>query len=754
VALFVKEGAQSKILGLYPEEDFPESGLSTAANTAYRDQYAVVRVGQPGGGSNSHVSVYVAFTLRFLDRPAAVALALRVPSDVSDEKIIDDVVPLILRRADDESALRAQIEAAIKATPITSAVSQTVVSKSRSIDVESKAETRPSSESAIEIDAALDANTSTGEFASRIDDASTGFGEKDAPDSSGELVDSRPGDVPRNRRTYDRREQAWSEDHPDLTVLPILGESLPKTERTCDLAATAVCDSESMYLPESPGRNEPRFDSHEHEKQSLAEAELEVAQGAKSLHAGETEGAVADDVPEQVTIVAEQSAIIRSLATVLDHRDFSQSLHAFANGIAQTWHCLRVTIGLARSKRIVVETVSGVVDFDARSALMIDIGQALDETVAAASMILVPAETDMDAPPQAHVALAAQLKNPALLSVPLIDNDEVFGAILLERDRPFTGKEQLQLQRMALLLGPVIALKKLAAISPLAWSRRFLRRQLAALLGSSGLSLKIVALAVGVFALWSSFYTQDFRVDSRAEIEASVHRAVVANIPSFLKQVESKAGDVVHEGEILARLDVEDLELERVKWIGERDKLTREYRASMAQRDRSNVRVLEARRTQAESQIELLEAQIERATLRAPIDGVVVSGDLSQVLGSPVERGQLLFEVAALDDYRLVLMVDETDIGWVNPGQSGTLRLRSFPGESFAFSVASITPVSEAAGGANRFRVEATLSDSPASLRPGMEGVAKIDIEPRATAWIWTHSFVNWLRFELWKYGW
>ena len=122
-----------------------------------------------------------------------------------------------------------------------------------------------------------------------------------------------------------------------------------------------------------------------------------------------------------------------------------------------------------------------------------------------------------------------------------------------------------------------------------------------------------------------------------------------------------------------------------------------------------------------------------RATLTAPIDGVVISGDLSQSIGSPVERGQLLFEVASPEDYRLVVMVDEADIGWVEIGQPGHLRLRR--------------------QGANRFRVEAALNELPATLRPGMNGVAKIEIDERPVGWIWTRTFVDWVRYQLWKYG-
>ena len=452
-------------------------------------------------------------------------------------------------------------------------------------------------------------------------------------------------------------------------------------------------------------------------------------------------------------ILEEQSAIISSLATILDQNKFEQSLHAFADCVAKSFGCLRVTIGLERSGNIDIKAVSGVVDFDSRSALMVDIAQALKETIASTSMITLPADSEVDIPPQGHISLASQLKNPALCSFPLVDNKQIVGAVLLERDHKFSEQEQQQLQRMALVLSPIIALKKLEAMGSLQWMSRFLKSHLRSLLGASKLGLKLILIALAGFLVWSSLYTTMFLVDAQAAIEARLQRAVVAYAPGYLSQVNKKAGDIVKQGDVLGQLDVEDLELDRIKWLGERDKLTKEYRANLAQRDRSNIRILEARRSQAQSQIDLIDAKIERATLRAPIDGVVISGDLSQAVGSPVEQGQLLFEVASLEDYRLSLMVDEADIGWVEIGKKGNLRLRSLPEQIFPFSITAITPVSEPGQGANVFRVEASLKELPKSFRPGMGGFAKIEVEPRAIGWIWSRSFMDWLRMESWKYG-
>ena len=66
---------------------------------------------------------------------------------------------------------------------------------------------------------------------------------------------------------------------------------------------------------------------------------------------------------------------------------------------------------------------------------------------------------------------------------------------------------------------------------------------------------------------------------------------------------------------------------------------------------------------QAEAQIALLDEQLARTKVVAPFNGVIMKGDLSQSLGSPVEHGQVLFEVAPLESYRVIVQVDERDIG-------------------------------------------------------------------------------------------
>ena len=131
---------------------------------------------------------------------------------------------------------------------------------------------------------------------------------------------------------------------------------------------------------------------------------------------------------------------------------------------------------------------------------------------------------------------------------------------------------------------------------------------------------------------------------------------------------------------------------------------------------------------------------------------LTVSGDLGQSLGAPVGRGDVLFEVAPLEAFRVVLEVDESDVRDIREGQRGSLILTSAPQQALPFEVRTVTPISTSEEGRNFFRVESELLEPPGDLRPGMEGVGKVTIGSRRLVWIWTHDLLDRLRLLFWSW--
>ena len=447
--------------------------------------------------------------------------------------------------------------------------------------------------------------------------------------------------------------------------------------------------------------------------------------------------------------------VMELLATGLHHDRFQEAATAVATEFAGVFGCERVSIGFRRGSHVKLAALSNSAAFGKRANLVRAIELAMEESTDQQTIIVVPALEGQEQIVRAHQALSREHGQNAICTVPLTEGNRVLGAITLERpaDKPFDPPSIQLCEHIGVLLGPVLKLKR----DEDRWIARKALDSLIAFLvrlfGPRHVALKLSALAAVAVVAFLVFARGDYRVTADGSLEGTIQRALAAPVAGYLSDAQSRAGDIVKAGQVMATLDDRDLRLERLKWATQRAKQQREYSDALAKQELAKAQVLRTQIEQADAQLTLLDEQLSRLKITAPFDGVVVSGDLSQQLGAPVERGNTLFEVAPLKEYRIVLKVDERDIVDVAPGLSGELVLSSAPDRGFPFQVEKITPVSTPQEGRNFFRVEARpTSGNTEVLRPGMQGVAKITIDERRLAWIWSHKVVHWLRMFIWSW--
>jgi multidrug resistance efflux pump len=273
-----------------------------------------------------------------------------------------------------------------------------------------------------------------------------------------------------------------------------------------------------------------------------------------------------------------------------------------------------------------------------------------------------------------------------------------------------------------------------------------------AVIGPKNPGVKLIVLLVACIVVLFTVVDATYRVSAKTVVEGLTQRVAAAPFEGYIVQSFVRAGDVVAAGQVLCQLDDKDLKLEQSRLNAELAQLKRKHRQALATQDRATMSVLAAQINQVEAGLGLVLDKLARTVLVAPYDGVVISGDLSQLLGTPVEQGKVLFQIAPLDSYRVILQVDERDISNIAVGQPGELTLSGMLSDRLAFHVEQITPISTPQEGRNFFRVEARLQSSAQRVRPGMEGVGKIEVGERKLIWIWTHSLVDWLRLSIWKW--
>jgi biotin carboxyl carrier protein len=447
-------------------------------------------------------------------------------------------------------------------------------------------------------------------------------------------------------------------------------------------------------------------------------------------------------------------------ATVLSHAGYRASATAFVTELAAIFGCSRVTLGFVRRALVDLaavsnghgETLAGP-GFDAIAA-------AMDEAVQQAASIHLPATPGARSViRQAHAKLL-QRQGGAIATVPLVHAGEVVGAVTCEwraTDSDTPGARPLErLETLVNLVGPVLNLMRLRE-APL--RERFGN----ALLGSwralrdlhdRRVQAAIALVAIGLVALCT--VPMPYHVGGHARVEGLLQRWLAAPTDGFLKAANVRPGDRVVKGQLLAEMADQDLVLQRRKWASELAQQESAHALALARADRAALVVALARADQARAQLELVDADIARSNIVAPFDGIVLQGDLAQSIGSPVERGKPLLLIAPDASYRVVVEVDERDVGELRPGQAGTLALAALPWDTLAIQVGRVTPIARTVDGNNVFEVDARLAPQAAAdasrIRPGLEGVAKLNVAERPLAWGLSHRVAEWLRLKAWSW--
>ncbi len=443
------------------------------------------------------------------------------------------------------------------------------------------------------------------------------------------------------------------------------------------------------------------------------------------------------------------------VAIALEHEDFGAACRSVATELAVKCECDRVSLGFLKNGSAAVRAISHSAQFGKNMNLVRMVAAAMDEAIDQRALILFPpANEDEAIAVRAHSELAHAHGAGHIFTVPFFVNDHYVGAIVFERpeDRPFDQPMIDLLDCVAAVQGPILEEKRQNDrwIIVKVWGS--IVEHAKRLLGPGYHTRKLAVAATVAVVGFFYFATGDYRVTASASIEGMIQRAVVASFDGYIKEAPARAGDTVEKDQILAALDDRDLALERLRWVTERQKRLYEYDRAVAVRDRAEIKIIKTQIEQTDAQIRLIDEQLARSKLYAPFDGLVIAGDLSQSIGAAVGRGEVLFEIAPLNAYRVILRVDEAQIASIEVGQPGQLLVSSLPHETFPFVVDKITPVARAGDGRTTFRVEARLGEISSRLRPGMEGVGKVDIDERRLIWIWTRTMLDWIRISAWRW--
>jgi len=154
-----------------------------------------------------------------------------------------------------------------------------------------------------------------------------------------------------------------------------------------------------------------------------------------------------------------------------------------------------------------------------------------------------------------------------------------------------------------------------------------------------------------------------------------------------------------------------------------------------------NLGVADAAITKAQAQVDQSRAQVEQAeedirnaTIRSPIDGLVLSRDreVGDAVSSILVMGAgatLIMTVGDLSEVYVKGKVDESDIGKVYLGQAARITVESYKNQRFTGKVTKISPMGVEKDNVTTFEVRVSISNESGKLMADMTANAEIMLE-------------------------
>lgn len=247
----------------------------------------------------------------------------------------------------------------------------------------------------------------------------------------------------------------------------------------------------------------------------------------------------------------------------------------------------------------------------------------------------------------------------------------------------------------------------------------------------------------------------EIRAEASGQIEPLRVVEVKSRVGGELRRITVETGDEVSQGTLIAEIDPRDLrnaleqaeaDIALARARVETTAAQRRRAESLAQagvlseQDLENTQLEEtnarAQFVKAQTNLELAREKMGDVAIRSPISGTVIEKTVEQgqIIASAsgnVSGGTTLVKMADLSTVQARALVDETDIGQVQPGRPAQVTVEAYPGRIFRGQVEKIEPQAVVEQNVTMFPVLVRLANPERLLKPGMNAEVSIEIADR-----------------------
>lgn len=412
-------------------------------------------------------------------------------------------------------------------------------------------------------------------------------------------------------------------------------------------------------------------------------------------------------------------------------------------------------LGLVNRRRVKIIAISGQDDVKKRSPDVIRIREAMEECLDTGGRVIYGQGSSSEEPAKEyrlHRQWHEAAGHDVVVSIPLRVEEECVAILSLRRNgsQPFSGEELQKISDLAEPYAPAFELVEKANRGLLSHGVESVRNIGHAAVEPGMWTRKAAVLLSVVFSIWFFFGTISYNVTAPGTVVPRKIRHFAAPVNGVLESALVVQGDYVHKGDVLCEFNREELRLER-------SELTSQLRIFQIEQDEAKAgnsfidsELAQANQELARTKIKIISHKIDQSIIRAPFDGIVISGDLRKHVGDVFAMGEPLFELAYSQQWLVELEVPESLSADLETGFQGRFVTNARPGLKHELRITRISPNAEIRRNRNVFVAEADMDTTGEWIKAGMEGTAQVDIGSRPVWWVAFHRVFDYVRLKFW----
>jgi GAF domain-containing protein len=265
-------------------------------------------------------------------------------------------------------------------------------------------------------------------------------------------------------------------------------------------------------------------------------------------------------------------------------------------------------------------------------------------------------------------------------------------------------------------------------------------------------SVIALAIAAGLFLI---FCPLPMRVIGDATVTSARTSQIEAGVDGVVKNVYVKEGDHIRQGAALAELedwnyraDVATSQAKYQEALATMNRALASNDGTLAGNERTKVDYLKAELARARE-------RLDRTILRAPFDGTVTTPQIQNSVGRRLQHSDVFAEMIQTSNVSVDVSVPEEDVTLIRVGEPASLKLESYPLQTFRGNVIVVSPRSQVESDQQVFVARINVANAEGAIRPGMQGHGKISVGWHPAGYVLFRGFGMWLWAKLWNwFGW